>query len=66
MAKETKKSAGRNKNKCAKYSGAMRLERNKVRRLKKTVAHNTDKNGVCNDECAKNALKEALKKHSGK
>ena len=66
MAKDTKKSAGSNKAKCKKYSDRMHAERNKVRRLKKTIAHNTGKNGECHDECAKDALKEALKKHSGK
>jgi hypothetical protein len=66
MAKETKKSAGSNKAKCKKYSDRMHLERNKVRKLRKTIAHNTGKDGVCHDECAKAALKEALKHHSGK
>ena len=65
MADKSSKS-GRNSAKCKKYKDSLRRERNKVRRLKKTIAHNTNAEGVCNDECAKNALKEALKKHSGK
>lgn len=63
---DQKKSVGKNKVKCAKYSAAHHLERNKVRRLKRTIKHNTNSFGECNDECAKNALKEALKQHSGK
>lgn len=65
MAKETKKSAGSNKAKCKKYSDRMHAERNKVRRLKRHLKSCISQDGVQRDSVAMDALKEALKKHSG-
>lgn len=57
MAKQQKSGkTGRNKNKCAKYTGEGMRWRNARRRVRKQIKRATDKQGVCHDKVAVAAL----------